>query len=567
MKNAGPRNRFLWYGLPFLTALALIWALYQEMFHSWWGLWTEPGSFYAHAAFVPFFVGIMVYRHRDRLAEAPWKPSWAGLALLIPAMALLLLAKKADVTVVKSLTFVLLLLGGALLLAGPSKTRVLLFPLLFIVAMIPLFPDQLINVIAFPIQLKSTQIATALLNLMTLHATREGTFIQMDSYKMAVEGACSGFKTLISLLTFSAAFAYIVEGAPWKRWTLFLVTVPLSLFINALRITLIGVVGELISANAAKTFHDWSGFIVLILAFLFLFNFARLLRCERFLGVPLDDELEEESGSQPTAAETSAPQEAPTGSTQPRWQSILSWRPTGSQLRRILPYIVAIDLALAGTLAASARVRLAAEPEPPISTRQVPMQLAANGITWKAQSGPLVDKLTKFIQDQLNPRRIINREYDGTDGSHLGFFMTAGNARWTFHDPHNCSLGSDAQLQDVGVVTIPTARGPLQVLETRFKRNGSQDEFEMMFCYVVEGKALQRTEQVHKSLVWQTFFGDAGKPSYFLRFTQSAAGTDEEKRQQLMHFIAAMWENISPVLTGQVKAEYEPPPVPVNDPS
>ena len=105
---------------------------------------------------------------------------------------------------------------------------------------------------------------------------------------MAVELPCSGFKTLLSLLTFSAAFAYLVEAPAWKRWTLFLTTAPLSLFINGLRIALIGVVGELVSTRAAQIFHDYSGFIVLILAFTFLFNFARILKCERFLGVPLD---------------------------------------------------------------------------------------------------------------------------------------------------------------------------------------------------------------------------------------------------------------------------------------
>ncbi len=227
MENQSVKARWAVYGLPFLALLALIYALYREMFRNWWGLWTEPGSFYAHAAFVPFFVGIMIYRNREKFNAAAWNPSWAGLALLIPAMALLLLAKRADVTVVKSLTFVMLLLVSALMFAGPARTRVLLFPLLFVIMMIPLFPDQLINVIAFPIQLKSTQIATALLNLFQLHAVREGTLIRMDSYKMAVEGACSGFKTLISLLTFSAAFAYVVEGAVWKRWTLFLVTADL----------------------------------------------------------------------------------------------------------------------------------------------------------------------------------------------------------------------------------------------------------------------------------------------------------------------------------------------------
>jgi exosortase len=557
------KEMFAWFVLPFLAALALIYVLYADMFRNWWLMWVEPGSFYAHAAFVPFFVGIMIYRNREKLAARPWKPSWLGLALLIPAMGLLLLAKRIDVTVAKSLTFVLLLLAGSLLLAGWPKTRILLFPLAFIIAMIPLFPDQLINVVAFPIQLKSTQLATAMLNLFQLHAVREGTLIRMDSYRMAVEGACSGFRTLVSLLTFSAAFAYVVEGAVWKRWTLFLVTMPLSLFINALRIFFIGVVGELISMQAAQHFHDFSGFIVLILAFLFLFNFARVLRCERFLGVPLDDEPLPEPKADAEAAAPSE-EEAPPGPTIPWWKPILEWRPTGSQMRRVLPFILAVDMTLLATYVAQGHVRKKVVEEPPIATSQVPLKLAANGVSWSVLPDPTMDKLSPDIQSQLNPRRVVSRHYIGTDGGQMEFFMTAGNGRWTFHDPHNCSLGSDAELQDIGVVSIPTPEGTLPVLEARYHRSGSPDTFEMMFCYVANGKVLQRTEQMHKALVWQTFFGDDGKPSYFLRFTQDAAGTEEEKRAQLQRFIGAMWEQIQPVLTGKVKAIPEPPPVPIS---
>ena len=278
--------------LPFVTAVALIFALYWTTFSWWWGEWTAPGSFYAHALFVPFFVAVMIARNRERLKEVAWRPSWIGAPLIVVSMILLMLAQRGDVTVVKSLSFVLMMLGSSLMLIGKAWTRVLLFPLLFIVMMMPLIPDQLINQIAFPIQMLSAKIATFLLNAVTLHSVQQGTMIQMESYKMAVELPCSGFKTLVSLLTFCAAFAYLVEGAVWKRWTLFLTTIPLSLFINALRITMIGVCGEMVSSKAAATFHDYSGFIVLILAFLFLFNFARVLRCESFLGVPLNDEPE-----------------------------------------------------------------------------------------------------------------------------------------------------------------------------------------------------------------------------------------------------------------------------------
>jgi exosortase len=559
--SAAPRSPLPLFGLAALAALGLIGVLYAGMFKDWWGLWTEPGSYYAHAVFVPFFVAIMIWRKREELARAPWQPSWLGALLLLPAMALLILGKRADVTVIQSFSFVLLLLGSVLLIAGVRKTRILLFPLLFLITMIPLFPDQLINVIAFPIQMKSTQIATFFLNALSLHAVREGTMIQMDSYKMAVEGACSGFKTLVSLLTFSAAFAYLVEGAAWKRWVLFLSQAPLSLLYNSLRITFIGIVGELISTKAALTFHDWSGFIVLIMAFTVLFYMAQLLRCDSFLGIPFNDDTPGTSTPSQTEASREVPKPAEAGPAW--WQEIREWRPTNGQLRRTLPFVLLIGLMLLSTLGAQGLFVKKVTQQPPIATAQVPLTLAAGGYTWQADtSDRLLDKLTPDIQEQLNPTRVINRDYTGTDGGLIQFFVTAGNARWTFHDPHNCSLGSAATLQDIGVTEIPTARGPLRVLEAHFVTANNKEPTLMMFCYVVPGGILQRTEQVHKQLVLQTFLGDEGKPSYFLRFMQRTPGVTEEKRQQLIRFIAAMWEQVGPVMQGEQPASYEPPPVP-----
>ncbi|HZF97223.1 MAG TPA: exosortase/archaeosortase family protein, partial [Pseudoxanthomonas sp.] len=81
--------------------------------------------------------------------------------------------------------------------------------------------------------------------------------------------------------------AFLTDTTLAKRWTLFLFSLPLSLAINVLRITLIGVVGECIGASAAVTFHDWSGLITLIVCMAALFGFAKALGCRTFAGQPL----------------------------------------------------------------------------------------------------------------------------------------------------------------------------------------------------------------------------------------------------------------------------------------
>lgn len=556
--------------LPFAAAAALICVLYWNTFAWWVTEWTYPGSFYAHAVFVPFFVAVMVWRNRERLAATPWKPSWAGVVPLLLSMALLVLAQRSDVTVVKSLSFMLLMLAGALLLLGTKWTRILLFPLLFLIMMMPLIPDQLINNIAFPIQMASAQIATKLLNLMTLTSTQQGTVIQMDSYRMAVELPCSGFKTLISLMTFSAAFAYLVEAATWKRWMLFLTTIPLSLLINALRITLIGVVGELVSGKAASAFHDYSGFIVLIIAFVFLFNFARILRCESFLGIPLNDEDEKSASASGETASDPAHAPEKEGVTQaeappPWWKEVLAMRPGAARMRRIQPFIITACLVMGTTLLAQGYINRPPKQKPPIARFQVPAQFTIDGDTWRSVTTEKdYDRLPKDVQEVLKPSRIINRMYNSERGR-VQLFMTAGNGRKVFHDPHTCALGANARVVDFQIVDIPTKYGTLRVQESHYKYTETPDEYIMMFCYVVEGTVVQSTEQVRNKMIWQMLLGDSGKPSYFLRVTQRYSGTNSTLRKQMTQFITGLWNDIGPVLTDKAEAKEDDAPTPLDE--
>ena len=72
-----------------------------------------------------------------------------------------------------------------------------------------------------------------------------------------------------------------------------------------------------------------------------------------------------------------------------------------------------------------------------------------------------------------------------------------------------------------------------------------------MFCYVVEGKLLQNKYQIRNAIMRQMVLGDAGRPSYFLRFLPQTQGLDDVRRKQLVHFIAGIWTEIGPILVGQ----------------
>ena len=268
---------------PFAVALALLAALAWPVLRFWNYEYTKPESYYGHAPLIPLIVGLMLWHRRDALRAVPKAPAMGVLVLLLPALALLVFAIKTRAEAMESTGLLLTVCAAVWLTLGTRFVRVAAFPLAFLWLMAPL-PGPVLNDSTLHVQMLSTVLADKLLHGMTFGTTLVGNVITMENYSLFVDVPCSGFKLLLALLTFSAAFAYLVDGKPARRLLLFAFSLPLSLLVNSVRIALIGVVGECIGAPAAHVFHDWSGLLTLVLGFIALFGLAKGLGCRTFAG-------------------------------------------------------------------------------------------------------------------------------------------------------------------------------------------------------------------------------------------------------------------------------------------
>ncbi len=269
--------------LPFVLAGALLLALGWPVLRFWVFEWTKPESYYEHGPLVPLIAALMLWHRRDALRAVPKAPALPALALLLPALALLIFALKIQAEFLESCGLLLTVVGGVWLALGGRFVRAAAVPLAFLWLMAPL-PGPLLNDATQRIQMASTVLANQILHLLTFGTTLTGNLIQMEDFTLFVDVPCSGFKLLLSLLTFGAAFAYLVDGGPVRRWLLFVFSLPLSLLVNSVRVALIGVVGECVGPAAAHTFHDASGVITLVLGFTALFGLAKGLGCRTFAG-------------------------------------------------------------------------------------------------------------------------------------------------------------------------------------------------------------------------------------------------------------------------------------------
>ena len=515
--------------------LAAVGVVYYRAFEWCYYEWTVKSSYYAHAVFVPFFVAAIIWRDWPRLRREPIGRCWWGLLPMALGGLFTLHGYRADITASISLGFVFFAAGGLLVATGWRFTKAIAVPAILVLSVIPVIPNSAMAQITFPVQLVSTMMAATVLNLTGFHAMRTGTQIRMDTYFMNVEEACSGVRTMLGLLVFAAAFAQLLDAPRWKRWTVFLSAIPLSLVVNGVRIMLIGLAGELISSEAASSFHDYSGFIVLIVGFMFLFSMARWLRCERFMNIPLQD------GAGAPKPQTREERDA--------LAQEAYGPPRAESLRALWPGLVpvaAVGLLFVGLRAVGASQVV--RPVPPMQAAEVPSRTIDGRWQQLGEDNPIEPDVQAVLMPDTWVDRIYAAQPPATGSIHL--LITGGSGRRTFHDPHDCFGGGGWQFRDTRPVTVQTAVGPvtLQEAEATNTRDGRREL--LMFLFVVDGKTYLNMMRVHGAIFRQTFIGSRGMPFYFVRFRQLRNGFTPERRAEMREFIAGLWPTIAPKVLG-----------------
>ena len=139
-------------------------------------------------------------------------------------------------------------------------------------------PAILFNQIAFPLQLLASQFGEAALELFSIPVLREGNVITLANTTIEVAEACSGIRSLISLLTLGIVYGYFVDRRLTVRTLIALSTIPIAIVANGIRVAGTGIAAHYYGSEAAEGFfHTFSGWIVFIAAFALLYLFTKLI--------------------------------------------------------------------------------------------------------------------------------------------------------------------------------------------------------------------------------------------------------------------------------------------------
>ena len=257
--------------------LGLVVFLYAPVLRGLVTQWARDPD-YSYGFFVPVFSGYVLWRLRERLAMNKTKPSNLGFLVMMGAVCLLFLGSLGAELFTIRLSMLVLLSGIVLYLAGWQALRTVSFPLGFLVFMIPL-PAIIYNQITFPLQLLASRLASSWLELVGVPVLRNGNVLVLSSYSLEVVEACSGVRSLMTLVSLAVAYGYLAESRVWVRCALALLMVPTAIITNATRVTIAGILAHKFGAATSEGFvHVFSGWLVFLFALVLLFLFHRVLR-------------------------------------------------------------------------------------------------------------------------------------------------------------------------------------------------------------------------------------------------------------------------------------------------
>lgn len=262
------------FALTFAAGSFLL--LYVSIFAGLVSDWSTDDN-YSHGFIILPFAVYFAWERRGRVVAAPPAPSGMGLLVLLAGLAVLLIGQLGAERFLTRISMLLVMTGGLAFVRGWAAVRAMAFPIGFLLLMIPI-PAIIFNRLAFPLQLVASQAGEGLLSLLGIPVLREGNLIILARTTLEVAEACSGIRSLISLLTLGIIYGYFVDDRTSVRLAIALATVPIAIVTNGIRVAGTGVAAHYFGEEAAQGFfHSFSGWLVFGVAFGLLFLTAQLM--------------------------------------------------------------------------------------------------------------------------------------------------------------------------------------------------------------------------------------------------------------------------------------------------
>ena len=281
--EVAPRTAAIAGGIVVAALVLTFWDFFRKQFLF---AVTQPQD-WAHTLLVPVISGYFVWLSREKLLAQPFRPSWWGLPILLVGIGIYMASAFGPATLqhhnVLGLGVGVSVLGILLALFGTHAMRWLWFPWAYWVCFGQTISERALSRVTEKLQDLSAVGAHIMLNTFGIDTERAGNVltVHMSDGRTAplnVAEACSGMRTLVAFMAIGVALAALGLPRWWQRVLLVAVGVPISLFVNILRVGSLGVLTMFDANLAAGEFHSMVGLLWLVPAFLLFLGAMWVIR-------------------------------------------------------------------------------------------------------------------------------------------------------------------------------------------------------------------------------------------------------------------------------------------------
>lgn len=421
-----------------VAAVGLLGYMYSDslefLLRLWWG-----SQDYGFGIFVPFVSLFLIWRLRHRIAEVRIEKSAWGVGIITAGLLLYGVGEFTTVFFILHVSLWVVIVGLTVSLIGIPRTKVIAFPLGYLLAAIPL-PTFMYASLASQLQLWSSALGVGFLQLIGVIAFREGNVIDLGPVQLQVIEACSGIRYLFPLTALALLCAYLYQERTWKRVLLVVSAVPISILINGFRIGVIGILVELYGQGAAEGFyHLFEGWVLFMSSLGVLLFEVWILSMIPSKGVAVHSirSSANRQTSDPLGVGTDMPNLSPTA------------------LRPSFPgpvYLYSVALLVPFAMASAAIDQR--EERPPARAQFVDFPMALQG--WKGTFLPL----EKQFIDLLRFDDYVLADYRAPDGAPVNFYSAYYRSQkkgQSAHSPQSCLPGGGWEISSFERVTVPSS--------------------------------------------------------------------------------------------------------------
>ena len=257
---------------PVGIAMAVLVAIaFKEPIGRMVDIWLAEESYYSHGPLVPLVALYLVWRQREVFMADPARVSWLGLGFMLAGLAVLVVSGWMVVFFTAGFGLILVLWGMGGFLFGPGALRRLAFPALVLCFMVPP-PLQMIDDLSLRLKMLATALSLGVIETMGIVAVNDGQTIYLGDAQVTVGDACSGLRSLISLIFLGMLFACLSDLTLPRRVALFLAAAPIAIASNMARVVGLSLVAYGFGSEAVGGWvHDLSGYMIFVVAFLLLY--------------------------------------------------------------------------------------------------------------------------------------------------------------------------------------------------------------------------------------------------------------------------------------------------------